>query len=105
MATQEVHIKNAIGAAILSFRSSSYSPTAINNIEPASATVVDLSLGLTSGVAAGSAMNSDQIDLGTTRAPSYSVLAAIEWCRAPLKARDDSPGQDQCIVEISIGND
>ncbi len=80
MATQEVHVKNGIGAAVLIFRSSVYSPTAINNIDVASSTTVDLTLDEGgSGLAVSAAVNSDQVDLGATRAPSYSVLAAIEW--------------------------
>lgn len=83
MATNEVLLKNAIAAAVLTFKSSVYSPTAINDIDPASSTTVDLTLdeGGT-GLADAAAINSDQVDLGTTRADSFRVHAALEWFAA-----------------------
>jgi len=83
MATNEVLLKNDTGAAVLTFKSSVYSPTAINDIDPASSTTVDLTLdeGGT-GLADGAAVNSDQVDLGAVRAASYRVVAALEWFAA-----------------------
>ena len=74
MAT-EILVKN--GTALV-FQSASYSPTAINDIG-STGTVVDLTL---NSIAAAAAKNSDQVDLGATRADSYSVIAAIEWFAA-----------------------
>lgn len=75
----EILVKNATGAGVFAFKSGSYSPTAINDIDPASSTTVDLTL---SSIADAAAKNSDQVDLGATRANAYSVIAAIEWFAA-----------------------
>lgn len=65
-----------------SFQSSSYSPTAANDLSSGTPTVVDLSLGGGSGMAATEAMNSDQVDLGATLPLFIDVFAAIEWFAA-----------------------
>lgn len=76
MATNQVLVKIK---GVYTFKSSSYSPTAINDIDPAGSTTVDLTMGLTSGIAIGGAMNSDQVDLGALRGAQFSVQAALEW--------------------------
>jgi len=63
----------------LAFKLASYSPTAVNDIDPAGSTTVDLTL---SSIAAAAAKNSDKVDLGATRANAFSVVAAIEWFAA-----------------------
>lgn len=75
----EVLNKHVTGASVFSFKSAGYSPTAANDIDPASSTAVDLTLDTTSGVADGAAMNSDQVDLTATHAEFYAVRAALEW--------------------------
>jgi hypothetical protein len=79
MATAETLFKTKVE---YSFQSSSYSPTGGNDLSSGTPTVVDLSMGLTSGIADGSAMNSDQVDLGATRPDEFFVIAAIEWFAA-----------------------
>ena len=63
-----------------SFQSSVYVPTGNNDLTDASVTTVDLTLdeGAT-GLADGAAANSDQVDLGATRAQWFSFIAALEW--------------------------
>ncbi len=80
MTTNEVHIKNNVPFL---FHSSAHSPTAINDLTSQTPTTVDLTLdeGGT-GLADTEAINSDQVDLGATRAPQYAVKAALEWFAA-----------------------
>lgn len=73
----EIKIKNGTE---YSFQSSSYSPTGNNDLSNGTPTVVDLSL---SSIASGAAKNSDQLDLGTTRARTYHLIAALEFFSAP----------------------
>lgn len=63
-----------------SFQSGSYSPTGNNDLSTGSPTIVDLSL---SSIAAGAAINSDQLDLGATRPDELAVIAALEFFTAP----------------------
>lgn len=62
------------------FRSGVYDPTGTNALTDGSATPVNLTLdeGGT-GLSAGAAVNSDQIDLGATRPEWIDVKAALEW--------------------------
>ena len=62
-----------------SFESSSYSPTGVSDLSSGTPTVVDLSL---SSITAGSAINSDQVDLGATRPDAFDFIAALEWFSA-----------------------
>ncbi len=66
-----------------SFHSSVYAPTGVSDLSDGSPTTVDLTLdeGGT-GLADGSAINSDQVDLGATRPTQFVVIAAIEWFAA-----------------------
>lgn len=66
-----------------SFQSSVYVPTGTSDLSSGSPTVVDLTLdeGGT-GLAAGAAANSDQVDLGATRPEWIDVIAALEWFAA-----------------------
>ena len=65
-----------------SFQSSSYVPTGTSDLSSGTPTVVDLSLGLTGGIAAAAAMNSDQVDLGATRPDEFTLSAALEFFAA-----------------------
>lgn len=76
MTTNTVKIKTG---TVFTFRSASYSPTAINDIDPAGSTTVDLTL---SSIVAGAAKHSDQFDFGEPRGQRYSLKAAIEWFAA-----------------------
>jgi len=62
-----------------SFQSASYVPTGNNDLSTGSPTVVALTL---ANIAAGSAVNSDQVNLGSTRPDWISVRAALEWFAA-----------------------
>ncbi len=80
MATNNV---DTILKAEWSFQSSVYVPTGTSDLSDGSPTTVDLTLdeGGT-GLAAGAAVNSDLIDLGTTRPEWIDVIAALEWFAA-----------------------
>ncbi len=80
MATNEVHVKNNVPFL---FHSSVHFPTAINDLTSQSPTTVDLTLdeGGT-GLADTEAINSDQVDLGASRAEQFAVKAALEWFAA-----------------------
>ncbi len=82
MATNEVLIK---GGTQYSFQSSVYVPTGNSDLTTVSPTVVDLTLdeGGT-GLSAGAAVNSDQVDLGAARPEQFTVTAAIEFFAAIL---------------------
>ncbi len=82
MATNDVLVKNG---TLLSFQSSVYVPTGNNDLTDETPTVVDLTMdeGGT-GLSAGAAINSDQVDLGAARAARYSLKAAIEFFAAIL---------------------
>ncbi len=68
----------------LEFKSSSHAPAAANDLgAELTPTTVDLTLGLTGGIADGSAMNSDKFDYGANRAERYAYMAALEWFAAP----------------------
>ena len=62
-----------------SFQSGSYSPTGNNDLSSGTPTTVDLTL---SSIAAAAAVNSDQVDLGSTRPHLFDVVAALEWFAA-----------------------
>lgn len=71
-------------ATPLEFRSTSHAPAAANDLAAEfTPTGVDLSLGLTAGVADDAAMNSDKFDYGANRAPRWNYISAIEWFAAP----------------------
>ena len=53
-----------------------FSAAAGTDLEVAGATQIEMN---TASVADGAGVNSDKLDLGATRAPSYSVMAAIEF--------------------------
>lgn len=79
--TNEVHVKN--NPPIL-FASSAHSPTAINDLTsqtPAQTCDLTLDVGA-AGLADTEAANSDQCDLGATRAEWFAVVAALEWFAA-----------------------
>lgn len=62
-----------------SFHSSSYSPTGTNDLSTGTPTAVDLTQGLSSGIAVDGSMNSDQVDLGATRPTDWLFTAAEEF--------------------------
>ena len=70
-----------VGAQILFNVAANYSPTALNDIELGTATDVDWDW---TGVLTLEARQSDKVDLGATRAPEYSVQAALEFATAPV---------------------
>ncbi len=76
MATNGVHIKTLVE---YSFQSSSYSPTGNNDLSSGTPTVIDLTL---SSITSGSAINSDQVDLGSTRPALLTLVGAMEWFAA-----------------------
>ena len=61
-----------------------FSPTAANAIETGTPSNVDLAM---ASLAAGSAVNSDKVDLGATRAREYAVDACLEFA-ASIAAGD-----------------
>lgn len=60
-----------------------FSPTAAYTLEVGTPTDVDLAM---ASLAAGSAVNSDKVDLGATRAPQYSVMGVFEVASAAAVA-------------------
>jgi len=88
-----------------SFQSSSYSPTGNNDLSDGSPTVVDLSLGLTGGVADGAAMNSDQVDLGAVRPHEFTLIAAIEFFAAVAAGKTiDFYWSPSANSSVGVGN-
>jgi len=67
-----------------SFQSSVYSPTADNDLSTGSPTVVAFTCdeGGT-GLSNGTAVNSQQVDLGTTRPRIFHITANLEWFSTP----------------------
>ena len=77
MATNNI---NTILLKEWSFQSSVYSPTGTSDLSDGSPEVVDIEIdeGGT-GLAAGAAVNSNQVDLGVNRPEWIDVKAALEW--------------------------
>lgn len=85
-----------------SFHSASYSPTGNNALSSGSPTTVDLTM---ASLADGSAINSDQVDLGATRATEYFLLGAIEWFAAVAAGgRVDFYWSASSHSTVTIGN-
>lgn len=104
MATNKILGTHLIGALGFIFKSGSYSPTAINKIDLASNTVGDLTL---SSILNGAAVNSDQIDLGTSHAEEYSLKGALEWFAAVSAGGDVScywsPSNNSVVTDGNPG--
>lgn len=70
-------IRNKVGTQIRFFVTGSFSP-ADNGTNWTIGTPTDVALTL-SGVASGAGRQSDKVDLGATRAPSYEVLGCVDF--------------------------
>lgn len=76
MATNAVHTKTL---KEWSFQSGVYVPTGVSDLSDGTPEVVDLTI---SSIAAGAAINSDQVDLGITRPQLMNLNGAFEWFAA-----------------------
>ncbi len=80
MATNEVLLKTGTQLSFAD-HAGDFLPAAGTTLETGTPTDVDMA---TASLANGSAVNSDKVDLGATRAAQYSVDAAIEFAATPV---------------------